>query len=134
MDEGRLKNVPLFASLSKRDRELVARNADEVDVSDGKELMTEGDIGYEFFVVEQGAAEVRRGGEVIDTIGPGDFMGEMALLGDAPRNATVVATSPMTLIVVTGPSFRHIEREMPAVAAQIRAAIEERSQRLAGAS
>jgi len=130
MDEGRLKSVPLFASLSKRDAQAVARVADEVDVAAGKQLIAEGDLGYEFFVVEQGTGEVRRGDEVIATIGPGDFMGEMALLGQAPRNATVIATSPMTLIVITGPNFRHIEREMPAVAAQIRAAVEERSAKL----
>lgn len=132
MDEARLKDVPLFAALSKGDRQLVAHNAEEVDVADGKELMTEGETGYEFFVVEQGTGEVRRGDAVIDTIGPGDFMGEMALLGNTPRNATVVATSPMALIVITGPSFRHIEREMPAVAAQIRAAVEERARKLVG--
>ena len=130
MDEARLKDVPLFASLSKGDRELVARNADEVDVDAGKELIAEGELGYEFFVVEEGTGEVRRDGEVIDTIGPGDFVGEMALLDQVSRNATVVATSPMRLIVITGPSFRHIEREMPAVAAQIRAAVEERAGKL----
>ena len=131
MDEARLKDVPLFASLSKGDLELVARNADEVDVEAGKVLICEGELGYEFFVVEEGAGEVRRDGAVIDTIGPSDFVGEMALLEQVSRNATVVATSPMRLIVITGPSFRHIEREMPAVAAQIRAAIEERAARLA---
>ena len=131
MDEARLKDVPLFASLSKGDLELVARNADEVDVEAGKVLICEGELGYEFFVVEEGTGEVRRDGEVIDAIAPGDFVGEMALLDQVSRNATVIATSPMRLIVITGPSFRHIEREMPAVAAQIRAAVEERAGRLA---
>ena len=133
MDEARLKDVELFASLSKEDRQLVARHADEVDADAGKVLIAQGELGYEFFVVEEGSAEVRRDGEVIDTIGPGDFVGEMALLEQVSRNATVVATSPMTLVVLTGPSFRHIEREMPAVAQQIRAAVSERAAKL-GAS
>ena len=132
MDEARLKDAPLFASLSRGDRELVARNADEVDVDAGKVLIAEGELGYEFFVVEEGTAEVRRDGEAIDTICPGDFVGEMALLDQVSRNATVVATSPMRLIVITGPSFRHIEREMPAVAEQIRAAVEARTGKLGG--
>jgi CRP-like cAMP-binding protein len=130
MDEARLKDVSLFASLSKGDRDMVAKNADEVDVDTGKTLMAEGELGYEFFVVEEGTGEVRRDGAVIDTIGPGDFVGEMALLEQVSRNATVVATSPMRLIVITGPSFRHIEREMPAVAEQIRSAVAERAGRL----
>jgi CRP/FNR family transcriptional regulator, cyclic AMP receptor protein len=130
MDEARLKDVTLFASLSRSDREFVARQADEVDVETGKTLIAEGELGYEFFVVEEGAGEVTRDGAVIDTIGPGDFVGEMALLEQISRNATVVATSPMRLIVITGPSFRHIEREMPAVAEQIRAAVAERAAKL----
>jgi CRP-like cAMP-binding protein len=109
---------------------MVAKNADEVDVDTGKTLIAEGELGYEFFVVEEGTGEVRREGAVIDTIGPGDFVGEMALLEQVSRNATVVATSPMRLIVITGPSFRHIEREMPAVAEQIRSAVAERAGRL----
>jgi CRP-like cAMP-binding protein len=131
MDEARLTSVPLFASLSKHERRDVARFADEVDLPEGKELMTEGDWAYEFFAIEDGRARVLRGEETIAELGPGDFFGEMGLIGRLPRNASVVTASPMTAVVMTAPNFRRIAREVPEVADKIRAAIEERSRSLA---
>jgi CRP-like cAMP-binding protein len=120
MDPDRLRDIPLFEGLSTREREQVARWADEVDVSDGKHLIDEGEFGYEFFVMESGAAEVRHGGEVIATLSAGDFFGELALMEEERRTASVVATDSSTVIVMTRQSFDQMAREMPEVAQRIR--------------
>jgi CRP-like cAMP-binding protein len=130
MDEARLGAVPLFAGLAKKERRRVAQRADEVDIQPGRHLVREGEFSYEFFVIEEGTAEVRRGDQYLDELGPGDFFGEMGLIGDTPRNATVIATSPVTAIVMTGSAFRQIDRELPAIARKIRKAIEERCHHL----
>lgn len=130
MDEARLRAIPLFEGLGKKERREVARQADEVDVEAGRHLVREGEFAYEFFALEEGTAEVRRGDQLLAELGPGDFFGEMGLIGQVTRNASVVATSPVRVLVLTGSSFRHIERELPAVSKQIRKAIEERCRQL----
>jgi CRP-like cAMP-binding protein len=131
VDPNDLKNVPLFAALNNDELKLVARQADEVDVRAGKQLITEGRFAYEFFAIQEGTADVSIDGNVVKTLVAGDFFGEIGLLVADRRTATVVATTPMRLIVLTAAQFRAIEGQMPAVAAQIRAAIEERSQPVA---
>jgi CRP-like cAMP-binding protein len=122
----RLSKVPFFEHLKKKDLELIGRQTDEVDVPEGKVLAREGDFGQEFFVVESGTADVSRGGEVIARLGPGDFFGEMALLEEERRTATVTATSPMTLIVMTRADFRALDRSMPDIHQKVHDAIAER--------
>jgi CRP/FNR family transcriptional regulator, cyclic AMP receptor protein len=129
MDATRLKSIPLFAELSEREREQVARWADELDVPEGKHLVDEGRFAHEFFVIEEGTAEVRHGDEKLTVLGPGDFFGEIALVEHQRRTASVIATSPMRTIVMFGRDFRQMEAEMPSVAARIRQAIEERRPR-----
>ncbi len=126
MNQARLRDVPFFGKLKKKELELIARNADEVDVPAGKVLTKQGDLGDEFFVIEAGSAEVLRDGDRINELGPGDFFGEMALLADDRRNATVVATTPMELIVMTRPSFRSIDKTMPHVHKAVQEAIGQR--------
>jgi CRP/FNR family transcriptional regulator, cyclic AMP receptor protein len=126
MDPQELKSVALFSSLSKNELRFVAQQADEIDVPAGTRLATEGRFAYEFFVIEDGTADVIRDEAPIATVGPGDFFGEIGLLESERRTASVVAASPMRLIVLTGSSFRMIEREMPAVAQRIREAIKDR--------
>jgi CRP/FNR family cyclic AMP-dependent transcriptional regulator len=130
MDEARLRAIPLFAGLGKKERRSVAQQADEVDLEAGRHLVREGDFAYEFFAIEEGTAEVRRGEQYLADLGPGDFFGEMGLIGDVTRNASVIATTPVTVMVLTGSAFRHIEREHPEVSKQIRKAIEERCRQL----
>ena len=91
MDTSRLKSLPLFESVSDEDLEKIAPFVSEVSVSEGKHLVDEGDYAYEFMAIEEGTAEVRRGDEKLAELGPGDFFGEMGLLGHDRRNATVVA-------------------------------------------
>jgi CRP-like cAMP-binding protein len=126
LDPKDLKAVPLFASLSDGELKLLAQQADDVDVREGKQLITEGRFAYEFFAIEEGTADVTIDGDVVRTLGPGDFFGEMALLVTDRRTASVVATSPMRLVVLTAGQFHALERQAPSIATQIRAAIEER--------
>ena len=130
MDESRLAALPLFQRLSKKERLEVARHADEVDLEEGKELVREGDFAYEFFVIEEGSADVLISGERVAQLGDGDFFGEMGLLEHQRRAASVVAASPLTVIVMTGSDFRRMARELPEVGERIRAAVKDRCQAL----
>jgi CRP-like cAMP-binding protein len=122
----KLAEIPLFASLSRHDREQIARAADEVEVDAGKHLAEQGRFAYEFMAIEEGTADVIKDGEKLRELGPGDFFGEIGLLESERRTATVVATSPMRLIVIFGPQLRSMEREMPELSAQLRQTIRER--------
>ena len=126
MLEDRLAQIPLFASLTKRERAQVARAADEVEVPEGKQLVEQGRFAYEFVAIEEGTAEVVQDGKTIRELGPGDFFGEIGLLEAERRTASVIAKSPMKLIVVFGPQLRSLERDMPQLHEQLRAAIRER--------
>ena len=126
MDEARLASIDLFSSLAKRERSEIASRADELDISEGTHLVREGEFAYEFFVIEEGEAEVLRGGEHVASLGPGDFLGEMGIVTRAPRNASVVARSPMRVLVMGEQDFRGVAQMFPAVAEQIREAVRER--------
>jgi CRP/FNR family cyclic AMP-dependent transcriptional regulator len=132
MDESRLSSIPLFESLPRDARGVVAQHADEIDVAEGTELVRQGEFAYEFFVIEDGTADVRRDGEGIAELGPGDFLGEMGIVSQAVRNATVVTTSAATVIVMTSQAFRAMARSNSEVAKQIEAAVEERCKALIG--
>jgi CRP/FNR family transcriptional regulator, cyclic AMP receptor protein len=130
MDVEHLSGIALFERLSKDQLKEVARQADEIDVAAGKRLVSEGRFGYEFFVIQNGTAEVVRGEQHVADLGPGDFFGEMALLGDTTRNADVISSSEMTALVMTDSAFRHLARQMPDVAEEIRAACRRRTEEL----
>ena len=130
MDEARLKQSPLFAGLNRKERQALAPRTDEIDLEQGRVIVREGEWPYEFFAIEQGTVEVRRGDQLLAELGPGDFFGEMGLVSDTRRNASCVASSPVTVIVMTAQAFRQTSREMPEVATKIRAAIEERCRQL----
>lgn len=130
MDEAGLRSIALFESLSGAERKEIARHADEIEVPEGAELVRQGEFAYEFFVIEEGSADVVRDGERVAELGPGDFLGEMGIVGKSVRNATVVATTPIRAIVMTGQAFRSMARILPSVAEQISSAVEERSRAL----
>ena len=121
-----LKQVPLFAHCNKKQLGRVAQLADLVDVQDGTELIHEGDVGHEFLVIVDGSGEVRRKGRKVDTLGPGDFVGETALLTGAPRNATVKTTSPTTLLALTSRSFWALLDQSPDIQRSVLRAVAER--------
>lgn len=126
MDPKRLRSTPLFEGLSKKEIEHLSRVMDEVDLPEGKELATEGRFAYEFFIIEQGTARVTRGELHVGDLGPGDFFGEIGLLESERRTASVVTTSPMVAIVMTGRDFKTMAEELPRVGEQIREKIQER--------
>jgi CRP-like cAMP-binding protein len=130
MDESQLQSIPLFDSLPRDGRRLVAQHTDEVDVAEGTQLVRQGEFAYEFFVIEEGAAEVLRDGEHVADLGPGDFLGEMGIVGKAVRNATVTTTTDSKVIVMTGQALRSISQSNADVASRIQAAVEERCQAL----
>ena len=129
MDAKRLEPIPLFADLSRKERDAVAKWADEVDVPAGYHLLDQGRFPHEFFVITQGTVSVTKDGEHLTDLGPGDFCGEIAILGHERRTATVVATTPVTAIVMLARDFQTMASEMPEVAEQIHQAIRERIQR-----
>jgi CRP-like cAMP-binding protein len=126
VDSTRLQGVGFFSGLSKKELGKLAQWADEVSVSVGHALATEGEFAHEFFVIEEGSAEVTKDGERIAELGPGEFFGEIGLLETERRTASVVATTPMELIVMFQREFKQMEQEMPAVADRIRTAIRAR--------
>ncbi|HLM08685.1 MAG TPA: cyclic nucleotide-binding domain-containing protein [Thermoleophilaceae bacterium] len=126
MDEAALRGIELFDGLSRKQRKLLALRADEVDVEPGTVLCSKGKTPHEFFVIEQGTARVVRDGQFLNELGPGDFFGEMGLLEDAPRNADVVAETPLTLMVLSGPAFKELEREAPKLARRLSRSVEQR--------
>jgi CRP/FNR family transcriptional regulator, cyclic AMP receptor protein len=129
VDAKSLERVPLFAGLSPKEREKVARWADTVDLPAGKHLLEEGRLPHEFFVILEGEVEVMHDGEHLATLGPGDFFGEIALIEHGRRTASVVAASPTSLAVMSPIAFDAMRREMPRVAERVEAVIRERMAR-----
>jgi CRP-like cAMP-binding protein len=130
MDVKHLEGLGLFEGLTQDELNEVARTADEIDVEAGKRLVSAGRYGHEFFVISNGTAEVIRGEEHLADLGPGDFFGEMAILGDTVRNADVVASSDLKAVVMTDSAFRGLARRMPGVADQIREACRARTREI----
>jgi CPA1 family monovalent cation:H+ antiporter len=123
MDAAALKGIPLFAGLGEHERRAVAQWADEVEVAEGKHLVDEGRFAYEFFVIVSGTADVLHGDRRIRELGPGDFFGELGLLGeDQKRTASVIASSALKVVVMLNRDFAAMDRAMPAVAEKVRAA------------
>ena len=122
MDPDRLRAIPVFASLDDETLRGVATFATESSVPAGKHLVKEGDYAYEFMAIEEGEAEVVRGGAKVATLGPGDFFGEIAVLEKTLRTASVVATTPMRLVTLTHWDLKRVGSAIE----QIRATLEER--------
>ena len=121
-----LKNVPLFAGCSKTELQRIASLADELDLGDGATLIREGERGREFIVIADGTVKVTRNGRQLRELGAGDFIGEIALVADVPRTATVTATSPVRLLVVTDRAFRGLLEQLPSIAKKVLQSLGER--------
>ena len=126
MDSNRLRSIPLFKNVPEEELAQIAPFAEEVHVDEGKELVKEGDFSYEFMAIEEGEAEVLRGGEHVADLGPGDYFGEMGLLERETRNATVTAKSHMRLVTLTGWDMKRLEKAVPEAVDQIRRVMESR--------
>jgi CRP-like cAMP-binding protein len=128
MDATRVARLAPFKDLTPAQQSMLARMLDEVHAPAGATLVTEGDYGYEFMIIEEGTVDVYRGGERVDSMGAGDFFGELAVLGDgARRNATIVATSPVSILTLTAHYMREVRERMPSVGEQIDRVIADRS-------
>ena len=121
-----LKQVPLFAGCSKAELREVALSTDEIDLRDGHVLTREGRAGREFFILVEGTASVTQDGKEIAELGGGDWFGEIALLTHRPRTATVTATSPVRVLVLTDRAFRRVVETMPRIALKVLASVGQR--------
>lgn len=114
-----LRRVPLFTQCKAEPLDLISRLADEVDVADGYTLMRQGDIAHEFFMIIDGKVRIERDGKTIKTLGPGEYLGEVALLSESPRTATAVTEGPTKLMVITHQGFNSLIDSHPAIRAAI---------------
>jgi len=117
-----LKNVPLFARCSAKELAELAATADEIDIPEGRMLTREGLSGKEFVVLAEGVADVESEGRVVNTLGPGDFFGEISLITGMPRTATVRTRTPARLLVFTAPAFRSLLDRAPRIRRRVVAA------------
>jgi CRP/FNR family transcriptional regulator, cyclic AMP receptor protein len=118
-----IRHAPLFAHVSKRQLEQIAQIADEIDLREGKEMTKQGSRGREFFVLLEGNADVKKNGRRINTLGPGDFFGEIALVSDTPRTASVIATSSVRALVITDRSFKRLMSDSPEIQERVLSAL-----------
>jgi len=121
-----IKQVPLFSKLSKAMLREVASIADEIDLPEGKNLTREGERGREFFVLIDGEAEVRKGDRRVNTLGPGDFLGEISLITKVPRTATVTTSEPTRVLVITDRAFARLIHDSPQISQGVLEAVGER--------
>ena len=128
-DPEQLARVPLLQSLSHEQLKAIATLTSVKRIDAGRRVVGAGTPGYSFFVIQEGTASVTRDGEEMAELEPGDFFGEIALLGAHKRTATVTATSPMILVVMLGSDFRVFTRDWPEVASMLEQAITERLER-----
>lgn len=124
-----LKQVPLFAGLDRRELVELGTLADEIEVADGRTLTREGESGHEFFIVLEGTVAVEIGGKPVAQLGPGDFLGEIALIDGKPRSATTRAIGTTRLLVVGHREFHQLMADFPSVQLAVLAALAERVRR-----
>jgi CRP/FNR family cyclic AMP-dependent transcriptional regulator len=121
-----LKRVPLFAGCTKAELREVAISSDEIDLPAGRVLTREGQRGREFFVLVSGTAQVTRNDKTLANLQGGDWFGEIALLTHTPRTATVTATSPVQVLVLTDRAFKRVVESMPRIAIKVLASVGQR--------
>jgi CRP-like cAMP-binding protein len=118
-----LKRVPLFERCSQRELAEIASLADELDLPAARDLTKEGAGGWEFLILVDGEADVVRKGKVVNELGPGDFIGEIALVSGKPRTATVRTRGPSRILVLSASGFRMLMRDVPSIQDKVLAAI-----------
>jgi CRP-like cAMP-binding protein len=116
-----LSSIPLFSALPKKDLQKIAKASDEVTVEAGRAIIDEGATGHEAYVIVDGDAIVQRNGAEVARLGPGDHFGELALLDGGPRTATVIAATPMRLLVLGQREFSGTLDEVPGLAHKLMA-------------
>ena len=114
-----IRTIPLFEDVPRARRNELASFADRLTVPAGRVLTRQGELAHEFFLLLDGVADVIRDGHRVATAGPGDFVGEIGLLGDPIRTATVVAATEVDLVVFARREFRTMLQRNPGVASTI---------------
>lgn len=122
----KLRQVPLFAHLDKRETERLSMLADQLDVPDGQVLTRQGASGGEFFIVLDGKVAIEKDGQRIATMNPGDFLGEIALIDGKPRTATARADGDARLLVIGRAPFHELMDEFPSIRISVLEALAER--------
>ena len=125
MDPNRLKAIPLFSHLSDEEAKRLAAFATETSAAEGQILMKQGDYAVELIAIEEGTADIIQDGKKVASLGPGDLIGEMALFNREPRNADVIATSPMRLLKLTHWEIRRMSDQ---TVERIREVVDQRAQ------
>jgi CRP-like cAMP-binding protein len=111
-----LKSVPLFTGVGDRELKRLANVMKESRFAEGEAIATEGRSGVGFFVIDEGNATVSVRGDIVRTLGPGDHFGEIALIDEGPRSATVTATTDLRCRGMAAWEFRSFVQEHPEVA------------------
>jgi CRP-like cAMP-binding protein len=127
-----LKRAPLFEGLSRKELVQLARVSEDLEVPPGKVLCKDGELGREFFVIVDGEVEVTTSGKRVATRTGGEFFGEIALLEETPRTATVTAKTPLRFFVLTRKDFRHLVNENRNVERKVLRALARRVVELSG--
>jgi CRP-like cAMP-binding protein len=125
VDRSRVAPISVLSGCPDEELDAVARIASEREFAAGETLMSEGDFGHSLFLVESGSADVLVGGDKVREVGPGEVLGEVAVLASGRRTASVVATSPVQVIAFFKPDVWRLERNAPEAARRLRAAMEE---------
>jgi CRP-like cAMP-binding protein len=126
MEARDLEAIPLFQDLTRKQRERVARWSDVVDLPAGYQLLEQGRFPHEFYVLLEGTVDVEQDGQRIAAMGPGSFFGEIAILEDDRRTASVIASTAVKVLVMSAREFDEMRSEMAAVAAEVERAAKER--------
>jgi CRP-like cAMP-binding protein len=121
-----LGKCPFFAGLSRNELIDLAKATEDMEVAEGKALTREGESGREFFVIIDGEVSVTKDGNEIRRMGAGDFFGEIALVEDTPRTATVIAVTALRFFVLSRQSFRSLLARQPELEDMVNVALEER--------
>jgi len=127
-----INDIPIFAALSSEDRARVAGVTRPVHFKVGHVVVNEGEFAFDLYAIKHGAAEVQRGGQHVDDLGPGDVFGEFGVVpGEARRwtrrrGASVIVTAPTDAIVIDGSDFRRLADDLPALRDAIRTMAVER--------
>ncbi len=125
-----LAHVPLFSGLGKGSLAQIAKLADEIDLPAGKQLLQQGDHPHEFFLIVDGSVRIDVDGVQINTLGPGDFLGEIALLDGGQRSATATAVTPVSLLILGQREFNTLLNDFPDIRASVLTALARRVRRL----
>jgi CRP-like cAMP-binding protein len=121
-----LRQAPLFSDLSKKELAELAQHTEDLEVAEGQVIVREGETGHEFFVILEGEIEVTSQGKPVAMRGGGDFVGEIALLEETKRTATVTAKTPLHVLVLTRQAFRRLVDDNPSVERKVMQALARR--------